>query len=434
LQTEGLFETIKCKGKPLETTKEITTMIKQNQIKWRTGWSKPVVCGSLLVLSVALTASVSHAASQLTVVAQCLNNPRGLAFAPNGSLYVAEAGLGAGDGKGGFAVGVGFTASITQINGVTSAHPIARRIVTGLASVGDTENGFPEALGPSGVSVQGAGGIYVTIGESALGVGAEEPDLPLAAQNQFGHLLKFTPSGQWKAVGDVGDFNYLWTKANQNQPWAPAGQFPDANPYGVLALAGRQFVADAGANTVNEVRPNGSVRLVAFVPNPLLPLPDGTLVPVSDSVPTCVAQGPDGFLYIGTLAFGANFGRFSPTAPPNWPALPPQSKIYRVDPKASEVFLTDEDVWASGFNPITACGFSNGALYVTEYVTQESGFATGDVVRVQVNPDGTAGNRTILGAGALNQPNGLAFDKNGSVYVSNFSISAGGGQVVRVNN
>src|SRR5262249_30491524 len=153
----------------------------------------------------------------------------------------------------------------------------------------------------------------------------------------------------------------LWTEANQNQPWAPAGQFPDANPYGVLALAGRQFVADAGANTVNEVRPNGSVRLVAFVPNPLLPLPDGTLVPVSDSVPTCVAQGRDGFLYTAPLAFAANFARSSPTAPPNCPALPPQSKIYRIAPKASEVFLPDADVWASGFNPITACGFSNGA-------------------------------------------------------------------------
>src|SRR5215831_685971 len=126
---------------------------------------------TLIGLSLAVASTAAQAQSQLTVLAQGLNNPRGLDFAENGSLYVAEAGLGAGDGNGGFAVGVGFTASITQINGVTSAHPIARRIVTGLASVGDTENGFPEALGPSGVSVQGAAGIYVTIGESALGVG-----------------------------------------------------------------------------------------------------------------------------------------------------------------------------------------------------------------------------------------------------------------------
>jgi hypothetical protein len=394
---------------------------------------RQIIITSLLGLSIVLTSVVAPAAPQLTVLATGLNNPRGLAFAPNGKLYVAEAGLGAGDGNGGFAVGVGFTASITEITGVESAHPRWRRVVTGLASVGDTENGFPEALGPSGVSIHGSGGIYVTMGESGLGVGAHTPDLPAAARNQFGHLLKITPSGQWKAVGNVGDLDYLWTGANKDQPWAPAGQFPDANPYGVLAGAGRHFVADAGANTLDEVGPDGSVRIVAYFPNPLLPLPDGTLVPVSDAVPTCIAPGPDGYLYVGTLAFGANFGRFDPHAPTNWASLPPQSKVYRVNPNGSEVFLTEADVWAAGFNPVTACGFHGSALYLTEYATQASGYATGDVVRVRVAPDGSAGTRATLGVGALTQPNGLAFDEDGGVYVSNHSISAGGGQVVRVN-
>jgi hypothetical protein len=244
--------------------------------------------------------------------------------------------------------------------------------------------------------------------------------------------VKVTPSGRWKAVSDIGDFDYLWTGANQDQPWAPSGQFPDANPYGVEAIAGRQFVADAGANTVDEIRPDGSVRIIAFVPNPELPLPDGTLVPVSDSVPTCVAQGSDGYLYVGTLAYGANLARFSPTAPPNWSSLPPQSKIYRVDPNATEVVLRDADVWASGFNPIVACGFNGGAFYVTEYITQQSGYTTGDVVRVQVTSGGP-GSRATLGENALHQPNGLAFDADGNVYVSNYSVSFGAGQVVRVN-
>jgi hypothetical protein len=86
------------------------------------------------------------------------------------------------------------------------------------------------------------------------------------------------------------------------------------------------------------------------------------------------------------------------------------------------------------FNPITACAFHDGALYLTEYVTQDSHFATGDVVRVQVKSDGSAGARTALGSGGLHQPNGLAFDDCGKVLVSNYSISPGGGQVVRVNN
>lgn len=384
--------------------------------------------GVALVLGI----SAAQSAPQLTVIADGLNSPRGLAFAPNGALYVAEAGVGAGDGNGGFGPGVGFTGSILEIKGVESAHPKLRRVVTGLASVGTTENG-PQAIGPNGISVHGTGGIYVTMGESVLGVSESNSNLPPAAEKEFGHLLKVAPSGQWKAVADVGDFDYLWTEANKDQPWAPAGQFPDANPYGLLAGPAGQFVADAGANTLDAVRPNGSVRIVAFFPNPLLPLPNGSLVPVSDAVPTCVTRGPDGYLYVGTLAFGANFARLNPKSPPSWASLPAQSKIYRVHPEAKEAFLTDADVWAADLNPIVAIGFKEGSLYVTEYSTQDSGYSNGDIVRIKVNPDGTAGARTELGVGALSQPNGLAFGRDGNIYVSNKSVSSGGGQVVRVN-
>jgi hypothetical protein len=393
---------------------------------------KHIVLGAVIG-SALISCLAGDASPQIEVIATGLNSPRHLAFGPEGTLYVAEAGLGAGDGKGGFAVGVGFTASITEIRGVETAHPRAHKLVAGLASVGDTENGFPEALGPSGVAVHGNGGIYVTIGESALGVLADNPGLSAKARRQFGRLIKVTPAGTWRVVADVGDFDYLWTGANKDQPWAPEGQFPDANPYGVLAKPGRQYVADAGANTLNEVRADGSVRIIAYFPDPELPLPSGATVRVSDAVPTCVAEGPDGYLYVATLAFGANFARFGSNAPPNWKSLPSQSKVYRVAPDSSEKFLTEADVWASGFNPVTACAFGRGALYLTEYVTQDSGFQTGDVVRVTVNKDGSPGTRATLGTGALHQPNGLALGKNGAVYVSNFSIASGGGQVVRVN-
>ena len=81
---------------------------------------KHIMISSLLGLSLTLTAIAAQSPPQVTVLADGLNNPRGLAFAPNGKLYVAEAGLGAGDGHGGFAVGVGFTASITEITGADS--------------------------------------------------------------------------------------------------------------------------------------------------------------------------------------------------------------------------------------------------------------------------------------------------------------------------
>jgi hypothetical protein len=70
-----------------------------------------------------------------------------------------------------------------------------------------------------------------------------------------------------------------------------------------------------------------------------------------------------------------------------------------VDPNSDKFFLDDSDVWATDFNPITGYAFGNGALYVTEFSTQESHYQSGAVVRVDLNPDGSAGNRTELGAG-----------------------------------
>lgn len=314
---------------------------------------------------------------------------------------------------------------------------------TGLASVGTAERG-PEVVGPDGISVQGEGGIYVIMAESSLGIQADNPGLDPALADQFGQLLKVTPSGKFKAVADVGTVNYLWTGAHANESWAPfdpphVPQFPDSNPYAVLALPGRQYVVDAGANTLNEVRPNGSVRIIAYFPNPKFPaVPNGPLVnPISDAVPTCVAQGPDGWLYVGTLPFGATFARFGNTDHPDWASLPPQAKVYRVNPQSTKFFLDEQDVWADGLNPMTACGFGPGGLYLTEYITEESHFASGDVVRIEVKSDGKAGTRTKLGVGLLHEPNGLALGPDRAVYVSNHSTSPGVGavvgEVVRVN-
>jgi hypothetical protein len=325
-----------------------------------------------------------------------------LAFAPNQFLYVAEAGTGSGGGPG----PAGLTGSITEVRGLTTGRPSQRRVITGLASIGDEG----EFVGPDGISILGTGEMYIIVAQSTPALSADVP----ALAPKFGWLLKGTPGGATKNVADIGSFNYAWTSSVQNAGFAPPGQFPDSNPYAVLAVSSQlQYVIDAGANTLNEVGPNGEIRIVAYFPNPF----------VSDAVPTCVAKGSDGYLYVGTLALVPNI------------IAGPQSKVYRVSPSLPGIqFLTAADVWASGFHPITGCGFGPGGFYVTEFSVHFPVTDLGDVVKIAVNPDGTAGARTVMGAGVLHHPNGFAAGPDGSIYVSNNSTSIGTGEVVRVNH
>lgn len=379
---------------------------------------------------VAVMFSVTGAAADIDTIATGLHNPRGLAFDPEGTLYVAESGLGAGNGHGGVVPGIGLTGAITKILRPNSVHPYGHRVVTGLASVASPKG---EVTGPDGISIRNDQ-LYVIETESRTAEfkdllldNSSVADAQLDAVEQFGKLLKVSPHEEeegrdegnhrrFETVAAVGDIDYAWTDNNQGAPFAPTGQFPDANPYAVLALSGHQYVSDAGANTIDEVLADGSVRIVAYVPNP----------PVSDSVPTCIAQGPDHKLYVGTLAFGANFAL-------GQGGKSPQSKVYRFDPDASSTvqFLSESDVWASGFFPITGCGFSADGFYVTEFWTSLAPPGGGDVVRIKINGDGSAGERTHLGAGLLTTPNGFAAGPDGAIYVSNLSTSAQG-TVVRI--
>ena len=72
----------------------------------------------------------------------------------------------------------------------------------------------------------------------------------------------------------------------------------NSNPYGVLALADRQIVVDAGANAVLR---SSAARSACWPCSPRT-----AAQPVG---PTSVAQGPDGYLYVGELAEGAGKGK-----------------------------------------------------------------------------------------------------------------------------
>jgi glucose/arabinose dehydrogenase len=344
--------------------------------------SSHVVVVAVMVLA-ALAVTVK-ADPPFTVVVGGLQNPRGLTFGPGGRLYVAQAGAG----------------KISEIRKPSSATPVLRDIVTGLPAEPDG----PNFVGVDGISALGNGNIAAIMAESEAGGGP-----PL-----FGHLLEANVAGQWRDVANVGNYNYAWSA--EHVDLAP-NDFPDSNPYGVLAVPGGVYVADAGTNTLNFVKANGDISILAYFPNN----------PIADATPTCIAQGPDGALYVGTLALRDSIATRSPKA-----------IVYRVDPSQADpddlnTILTLATPWATGVWPINGCAFGpDGSFYASQLFTRwPPPFSNGDVVKI---PFATPAVHTFMTGGALTAPGGVAVAPDGTVYVSNGSAFAPEGQVVRLAN
>jgi hypothetical protein len=365
---------------------EINTMNKTNikQHLRRTSFALAII-GALFTLP--------SAEATITEVVGGLHSPRGLAFGPGGQLFVAQSGDDTVDG------------SIIEILSPMAMRPHVRTIVSGLPNVG--EEG--EFSGVDGISVFGNGrnfGLY-----AIMAVDPQQTGDPA-----FGNLLRVNYRNQVETLVNVGSFDYEWT--DEHQWLVPFGDFPDANPYGVLVVPGHTYVVDAGANTLDEVMPDGSIRVLAFFPNNVL----------ADSTPTCACQGPDGFLYIGTLALVDSL------------FLGPSAKVYRLDPSQAnlpEPWNTPMTEWATGLWPINGCTFGrDGNFYASQLFTNPNFIngedPEGDVVKI---PFASPATHTFLTGGALSFTGGVAVGPNGAVYVADGTafVPPGQGRIVRLS-
>ena len=331
------------------------------------------------------------------VIASGLDNPRGIAIGPDRAIYVAEAGRGgSGDSivnGAGATVCFGYSGAITKIT-----DDRVRRVIDDLPSVAacpDSTTPGAQAEGPNDLLFDRWGRGVATIG---LGANPElRKDLGPGGR-RLGRLFRFGERNG-RFAEDLGDFEV------ENNP---AKGTVDSNPFKLAAFEGSLVVADAGGNSVIQVD-DGVMSTFAVFGNKLTPGPGGAIIPMQP-VPTSVAEGPDGALYVGQLT--------------GFPFPLRGAAVFRVTKGGTP------EVFADGFTNIIDIEFDRrGNLYVLEIY--HNGLLTGNPVGalIKVSPDGT---REELFPGALIAPGGMTIGRDGSIYVTRFTTLPSVGDVVRI--
>jgi hypothetical protein len=367
------------------------------------------------------------------VVATGLNSPKHLTFGPGG-LYIAESGTGGPAGPNCVA-GVGTTgASTTFCEGPTGSVALLTRfgtktVLSGLPSVTEQDN--QETLGPSDVA-------FVTRGERRhprlavlfqdLLVNADGTSgTPAPASTTFGRLVLAKPFGS--QLGPTLANLAAFASANPQDAATLGGLGEttyDSDPFYVTPYRGGYAIADAAANAVLWLSPGGQLSLIARFPTTPETVPAGVLGPTAmtidaQAVPTSIAVGRDGALYVGTLR--------------GVPSLPGTADVFRVVPGQQPVAAV------TGLSAVTDVAFDHrGRLLVLEYNTGgllAPETTPGALLRVQFHGGG-APVVTTLPVSGLFSPTGLAVSpgRHGAVYVANHGTSPGtatpSGEVLKI--
>ncbi len=284
-----------------------------------------VACAGLVSAALAVTAVTAGATGATGAPRSAaarvdgLNGPRGLDFGPNGKGAVAETG--------------------GRISRVVAGHGT----VTRLRTLGHVPTEFPAS-----VAVGHDRSVWaLTTGHEGRGSAT---------------LFRFKGGTRHK-VADIG----RWA-ARHPDPFDLENEPGDSNPYNVaVGPRNTMLVADAGANAVTRVWPDGRIRLVARVkprvvrvPADLQTGPD-PLPPrlKAEAVTTSVTMGPGGAVYIGELR--------------GFPGTPGTAEVWRVAPGAhgavcrpAKPFRGACRRYADGLTSVVSLDMRHAGLFVAE--------------------------------------------------------------------
>lgn len=349
-----------------------------------------------------------HAAPGYTIteVMSGLVTPRGLAFAPDGSLYVTEVGSGGGVGApsldgGTSPVYLGYNGAVSRLFG-----GVQTRVLTGLPSVANAAGG--DAAGLQDILFDAGGQAYGLFG---LGANPAQRDtLGAFGAPYLGTLARLGLNG-------IGSVTTVADIAKYELDNNPDGGLVDSNPFKFLRKSDGSFiVTDAGGNSFVQVASNGAISTLGVLPpqvNPLFPFGP----PFYQAVPTGVAVGPEGSTFVGQLT--------------GFPFIPGAANVYRQDAGGGAI-----DTEFTGFTNIIDLDFdAAGNLYVLQIssngLASQNGPGTGLLLKI----DAKTGERSTIASDGLVFPGGLAIQEgpDGPIfYVSNLTAMPSGGSVLRI--
>lgn len=234
---------------------------------------KSALSFTLLTFCLAIVSGTKSAqAASVEVVADGLDNVRGLSFGPDGSLYVTEAGVG-GDGRcvpgpslEGLSSCVGTSGAVTRIKDGKQ-----ERVLTGLPSIALRPTGATGA-GTQDIQFDSAGNPYLLIG---YGGNPTSRDFPENSPS-WGQLYKVNfKTGSLTSIADFANYE-LANNPDGVTAIDVVGEIA-SNPYGLAISGNTAYIADAAANDVLSVKLDGSnLKTVSVLPeqtitNPIFP-------------------------------------------------------------------------------------------------------------------------------------------------------------------
>ena len=435
---------------------------------------------SLLTLfsSIALVSGTQAAqAGSFEIIADGLNQPRGFEFAPDGTLYIPEPGIGGDSDRCQPSpstlfqpICAGYTGAITRV----TTDGMQERYLDGFESLGEQPSGN-QGAGPADIAFDDGGNAYLLTGFAGYPGNRDSGTFELGQENPVPESQQavFPPSPEDELLetptlaklyefdvetGELGDtiFDFAEAEITIN----PDGGDIVTNPYDLEISGDTAYIVDGGGNSAYSISLDGSGFEAFAIPDLIvsseilsqLPPPPDAIEPgevpqangqpappesenpldllpglietvpgqpdllALQSVSTGAAIGPDGAFYVGEYT--------------GFPYPANEARIHRIG-EDGEV-----EVFAEGFNYITDIQFDeDGNLLVLQFsdVPQfEDDFANLASSLIQLAPDGTRTTLVAPGEG-LRSADGVTIGPDGQIYIANAAIGPGNGEIVRVD-